>query len=288
MLREFLKAVEDRSIYSKYRDPQEFMWNEERNDASEVYSCGMFLFSFIAGKDYFEYINTPADEYFMMADTDSDSSVIDAVYLPEKYIFLADIIKKMTVYRRDARISMEKALDELTKFASDEIKTETSVQHENTNERSGDHTVEKTDIPENEEQAKYFSETRFPVLEKDFDYGIILNNKRSGRIEFRPLYDFNGNSASCDIPVTNLGLFRIAVSKRHRNFAHISNPSSIYGDNIIPVGIAEADGVTGEKVRISINNNSGEITVSVVQLDIGGNDTGKNITVKWGDMNAYR
>ena len=247
MFRDIVSMMENGEVPVNYRDPQEFIYREKRTPESDVYSFGMHIFEKICGKNYFEYSGVPEDECFMMADTDSDDSVISEKYIPADYSFIFPLLKNMTVYKKSLRISAQQAITELKKYNNEAEKSE-------------------------EDNNPY-------KIIKDYDYGIILNNKRSGRIEFRVLLDHDGNKTACDIPVYESGTFRIAVSRRHRDFVHITNPSSVFGDKIIPVDIAGIENINAGKIRIYADSVNDELVVSVQESDINGSYTEKKNTV---------
>ncbi|WP_044973555.1 hypothetical protein [Ruminococcus sp. HUN007] len=99
-----------------YKDPQEFMFGEEHTEASEVWSLGLRLFYAISGRDYFDVSGVPEDECFMMADPDSDSSLIIEKYIPDEYTEFAGLLKDATVFRRDGRISPDYFLSRLSEY----------------------------------------------------------------------------------------------------------------------------------------------------------------------------
>lgn len=253
MFRDIVSMMENGEVPVNYRDLQEFIYREERTPESDVYSFGMLIFEKICGKNYFEYSGVPEDECFMMADTDSDDSVISEKYIPADYSFIFPLLKNMTVYKKSLRISAEEAITELKKY----------------NQKDESFEAENNSREEN---------NPYKII-KDYDYGIILNNKRSGRIEFRVLMDHEGNKTACDIPVYESGTFRIAVSRRHRDFGHITNPSSVFGDRIIPVDIARAENINAGKIRIYADSVNDELVVSVQETDINGSNTEKKNTV---------
>lgn len=277
MIRKFIEKIQSGEIPVQYRDPQEFIYGDERSDKSDAYSYGMYFFREIAGADYFECAGVPEDEFFMMADPDSDSSVIDKKYIPEEFQNYADLLKNMTVFRRDMRISVSEAEDILSGLIKE---------NENTAE-SGTETEESVqeDLSEDKESISASPQIhdRY-AAEADYDYGIILNNRRSGRIEFRPLLFCTGKTESYSVPVEKNGRFVIAVSRRHRDYSGISNPSSVYGDRIIPVGLAEAEDVDSAKLRISVENPGGKLSVKFEALSSEGKETGKSYQVKWGEV----
>lgn len=250
MIRGVIEKIQNCEIPVNYRDPQEFMFGDERTGKSDVYSYGMYIFSEITGRSYFDCAGIPEDEMFMMADPDSERSVIDEKYIPEDFDYLKDLLRKMTVYSRDSRITLSEVKSELEKL------TEEKENVENPAETDG-FTADDINCKQsqNEKACRYSAEP-------DYDYGIILNNKRAGRIEFRPLLFHNGNTEKYTVPVNDGNRFEIAVSKRHRDFAHISNPSSVYGDNIIPVGIAGVEYINSQKTEISIENKDGVLKVN--------------------------
>lgn len=265
MFSEFNEKIINGDVPLRYRDPQEFMFGEERDEKSDSYSYGMMLFNEISGNDYFAASGTEEDEYFMMADPDSDGSVIDLKYIPDEYRFLSDFFLKTTAWKRNERITLSEAAALLSELGKEEVcePEETAVQ-----EPEKEETV-------SEVQDKY-------SVEEDYDYGIILNNKRSGRIEFRPLLFYTGSTEKYDMPVDKPGKFVIAVSKRHRDYRDISNPSSVYGDVITPVGLVMGENVNSSSIRISIENLSGKLKVDFAELSQSRNETGKIYDVKWG------
>ena len=95
MFSEFIEKIINGDVQPGYRDPQEFMSGEERDEKSDSYSYGMMLFNEISGRDYFTVSGTEEDEYFMMADPDSDGSVIDSKYIPDEYRFLSDFFSRL-------------------------------------------------------------------------------------------------------------------------------------------------------------------------------------------------
>lgn len=266
MIRRFIDKIQSGEVPDNYRDPQEFIYGDSRTEESDVYSYGMYFFAEITGKDYFKICEVPEDEFFMMADPDSESSVIDEKYIPEEYAFLSELLKKMTVFRRNMRISCKKVTEILSGFTAEE-----TLDSEKTDE---ERIPDECYVSASEEHDAY-------SVKDDYDYGIILNNKRSGRIEFRPLLFHNGKCEKFSVPVEEPGRFVIAVSKRHRDHQDISNPSSVYGDMIIPVGLAESV-VDSPKLRISVENSEGKLKVIFDALSSAGNETGKSFQVKWG------
>ena len=301
MGKRFSQMIAAGEVSRTYRDPQEFMFAEEHDDAAEVYSLALWIFYESAGKDYFEVSGMPEDECFMMADPDSDDSVIDAKYVPDKIRDIADLLVKATVYRRSRRISLNDFLAGLSEYenqnestmdvtdnlpaASEKIceehshniceETDRAVITENNAEHiSGDNNfvsenTEQNEVSDNSET----SADRFAVL-PDFDYGIILNNKRSGRIEFKPLLFFDGRSESFTVPVESNGEFIIAVSRRHRDNAAYSNPSSGYGDRIIPVGRANTPSAGGQKIKIKLENKNGKLAAEFTDISLSGAESG--------------
>ena len=300
MGKRFSQMIAAGEVSRTYRDPQEFMFAEEHDDAAEVYSLALWIFYESAGKDYFEVSGMPEDECFMMADPDSDESVIDAKYVPEDIKDIADLLVKATVYRRSRSISLNDFLiglsdhenvSEDTFSAAPEAAENMPVTSENTETAETEIISENEAVPENVEVIEQdevsdtseknvenngvCSETadRFALL-PDFDYGIILNNKRSGRIEFKPLLFFDGRSECFTVPVENTGEFVIAVSGRHRDNAAYSNPSSVYGDRIIPVGLAVTSSVGGQKIKIKLENKNGKLAAEFTDLSLSGAESG--------------
>ena len=296
MGKRFSQMIAEGKVTRIYRDPQEFMFAEEHDDAAEVYTLAMWIFYESAGKDYFEVTGTPEDECFMMADPDSDESVIDAKYVPDEINDIADLLVKATVYRRSRRISLNDFLaglaehenvSEDTFSVASEVTENMPVTSENTEtaEPENAEVIEQDEVSDTSEKTveneSDDSETadRFTVL-PDFDYGIILNNKRSGRIEFKPLLFFDGRSESFTVPVENTGEFVIAFSRRHRDNAAYSNPSSVYGDRIIPVGLAGTSSVGGQKIKIKLENKNGKLAAEFTDISLSGAESGTR-TVEW-------
>ncbi|WP_044973554.1 hypothetical protein [Ruminococcus sp. HUN007] len=117
------------------------------------------------------------------------------------------------------------------------------------------------------------SEDEYALL-PDYDYGIILNNRRSGRIEFIPLLFHDGRSESYVVPADEKGEFTIAVSRRHRDDAAYSNPSSVYGDRIIPVGLAKTSSAGGQKIKIKLGIKNGKLTAEFTDVSLSGAESG--------------
>lgn len=275
MIKGVTGKIRNGEVPLNYRDPQEYMSGDSRTAESDVYSYGMYIFREISGTDYFERAGIPEDECFMMADPDSENSVIDEKYIPEEYSYLAPLLKKMTVYRRNLRIKTDEVLSVLESFSEPE--TQPGVLHRD----------DCSDASESAERHSEETETNYELPDRysvktDFDYGIILNNKRSGRIEFRPLLFHDGRTESYTVPVQNPGRFTIAVSERNRDFSNVSNPSSVYGDCIVPVGLAEADGVNSQRLCISVENSGGKLRVTFADVTLSGEKTGKTYDVRWG------
>lgn len=266
MIRDFAELIKNGRIPADFRDPQEFMFGEEHTEKSDVYALGMHIFSKISGRSWFECTGVPEDELFMMADPDSEKSVISRKFIPEEYGYLSELLEKMTVYSREARISLSEVLSELEKHTE-----KSSCVTENTFTSEAEAPEQVPEKTADTEQPVSGVQDRFAV-EPDYDYGIILNNRRAGRIEFKPLLFHTGKSESYTVPVQNGDRFEIAVSKRHRDYAHISNPSSVYGDNIIPVGIACAEYINSLKTEISAENEDGRLKISF---------SGTNAEVRW-------
>ena len=251
----FSRLIEDREVPLQYKDPQEFINLEERNEASDVYSFGMILFRILSGCDYFDYIDFPVDEYFMTIDFSLSGSVIERKYIPDKYMEFADILEGMTVIKRENRLSFSDILN---------IINEIKKKYE-TNPAEAEHDDSKENTDE--------SDVKFWIYEPEYDYGIILNNKRTGRIEFRKLFDgASGNTEEFDIPVDEGNYFRIAVSKRHISNKNISNPSSVYGDCIMPVGILEVNVGDCSKVKIKFNAENKNVNVVMYGLNLNDED----------------
>lgn len=238
----FLKSAENKEYIGKYQDPQKFMGDYTIDDASEVYSNGMYLFEILTGKDFFEYINMPQDEYFMMAD--AEGPVISKKHLPPEYVLFSDILEKMTMFKRENRISMEECILYITKMFCDNDKTA-----ETNDEKSG-----------------------FPYISHEYDYGIILNNKRFGRIQFIKLLDNEkGSLQKFDIPVEKEESFRVAVSRRHKSNSDVTNPSSVFGDCIEPYAIIELRQCQCDKLGITFEEKDGKLSVLVIAEDSMGN-----------------
>ncbi len=298
MGKRFSQMIAAGEVSRTYRDPQEFMFAEEHDDAAEVYSLAMRIFYEYAGKDYFEAAGTPEDECFMMADPDSDESVIDEKFVPEEIKDIADLLLKATVYRRSRRISMNDFLAGLSEHENDSEDT-VSVQNEKpvteniTGEISAENNAvsgnceavmqndisDNSDIPVENEGECIKSGDRFSVL-PDHDYGIILNNKRSGRIEYKPLLFPDGRCESFTVPAEGGGEFVIAVSRRHRDDAAYSNPSSVYGDRIIPVGLAAVSSVNGQKIKIRLENRNGKLEAEFTDISLSGAESNTR-TAEW-------
>jgi len=268
----FLETADNAEEITQYRDPQEFMYMEGRDGSSFTYAFAMYLFLTLTGKDYFEYIRIPADEYFMTIDPDSDVPVISPSEIPEEISEFADILAKMTMYKRKSRISLKDAKDVLKKMydpdyvPDSELTDNVRSEHEDIPEEQAD-TLGEFEISDeiNTTQNKTIT---FPEIDEEYDYGLILNNKRSGRIEFSRLYDCDsGNGNSIILPLRDSCDFRIGISKRHRDFRHISNPSSVYGDNIIPCAVLSADIKGFDRIRIAFEQSDGKIKVNVFGAD---------------------
>lgn len=245
MTRGFAEKIINSDVPLNYRDPQEFIFGEERSEKSDVYSYGMYFFREICGRDYFDCCGVPEDEMFMMADTESEQSVIDEKFIPENYNYISELLKNMTVYRREMRISLQDAVSVLKSF-----------------DKADTDSVQKTAKDKPAEKSVNKSSSSDYSVEPEYDYGIILNNRRSGRIEFRPLLFSDGRTEKYTVPVTGAEKFVIAVSKRHRDFSGISNPSSVYGDNIIPVGLAFTEYINSQKTEITVTNCEGKLKVN--------------------------
>lgn len=261
MFSEFIGKILNGCVTTEYKDPQEYIFGEERDEKSDSYSYGMMLFNEISGRDYFAVLCAEEDEFFMIADPDSEGSVIDEKFIPAEYSFLSDFFSKTTAWKRNNRITPSEAAGLLSAFKQEKCEPE-----------------EKAD---NSEENISEAGDRFAVDEY-FDYGIILNNKRSGRIEFRPLLFSTGQTEKYDMPVDKPGNFVIAVSKRHREHFAVSNPSSVYGDVIIPVGLACAENVNSLSLRISVENLNGKLSVTFAELSRDRSETGKKYDVNWG------
>ncbi len=311
MGKRFSQIIASGEVSRTYRDPQEFMFAEEHDDAAEVYSLAMRIFYEYAGKDYFEAAGTPEDECFMMADPDSDESVIDEKFVPDEIRDIADLLVKATVYRRSRRISLNDFLAGLSEYENQnestmDVTDNLPAASEKICEEHSYNLCEETDrvgitenkaesifgddnsVSESTEQDEFSDNSEksedneggsseiadiFAVL-PDFDYGIILNNKRSGRIEFKPLLFFDGRSESFTVPVESNGEFVIAVSRRHRDNAAYSNPSSVYGDRIIPVGLANTPSAGGQKIKIKLENKNGKLAAEFTDISLSGAESG--------------
>ncbi len=279
MKEKFTEKILSGEVPLNYRDPQEFMFGDARTEASDVYSYAMYIFRSIAGKEYFEAAGVPEDEFFMMADPDSESSVIDGIFIPEEYSALADILKKMTVLDRKHRADISGALKMLAEYENSAEADITEPVPEAVCEAGESTEAESVCAVQNNEQIQQIT-GRYAV-EPDYDYGIIVNNKRSGRIEFRPLLFYTGKTESYSVPSSQNGEFVIAVSKRHRDYAHISNPSSVYGDHIIPVGLAAAAAPETPVTGIEINSEQGELKVVFSELSASGEKNGRSTAAGW-------
>ena len=319
MGKRFSQMIAAGEVSRTYRDPQEFMFAEEHDAAAEVYSLALWIFYESAGKDYFEVSGMPEDECFMMADPDSDDSVIDEKYIPDEIKDFAGLLVKATVFKRSGRISLNDFLAGLSEhedqsgvISEKTDKSDSVISEPDSSPESNDQTVtreteteEIPDVPEVSRQNNFTdamaasetdadetagvsetdnenqsSDDRFSVI-PDNDYGIILNNKRSGRIEFKPLLFFDGRNESFTVPVENEGEFIIAVSRRHRDNAAYSNPSSVYGDRIIPVGLAKTPSVSGQKIKITLENQNGKLTADFTDLSLSGAESNTR-KAEWG------
>lgn len=287
MIKEIAEKIKSGEVPVQYRDPQEFMFGESRTAESDVYSFGMYIFGQISGQDYFKYAGIPEDECFMMADPDSEKSVIDEKFIPENFGYLAELLKRMTVYRKELRISSGEALRMLEKFAETEMNETEPADTAEEKRSAEEYSQEKPEaVPESEiadachEATSVYAEKY--TVKPDYDYGIILNNRRSGRIEFRPLLFHDGRTEAYTVPVEKQGEFVIAVSERHRDYAHISNPSSVYGDSILPVGLCSAENVNSARLSISAENESGVLKINFDEISVAGEKTGKRYDVKRG------
>lgn len=266
----FLETADNAEEITQYRDPQEFMYMEGRDGSSFTYAFAMYLFLTLTGKDYFEHIRIPADEYFMTIDPDSDVPVISPSEIPEEISEFSDILAKMTMYKRKSRIPLKEAKDILKKMYDPDYVPASELtdivqagsKNEKIHEEQAD-TLSEFEISDeiNTTQNKTIT---FPEIDEEYDYGLILNNKRSGRIEFSRLYDCDsGEGNSIVLPLRDTGDFRIGISKRHREFRHISNPSSVYGDNIIPCAVLTADIKGFDRIKIAFERSDGKIKVNV-------------------------
>ncbi len=297
MGKRFSQMIAEGKVNRTYRDPQEFMFAEEHDEAAEVYSLAMWMFYELTGKDYYETAGTPEDECFMMADPDSENSAINEKYIPEEIKDFADLLLKATVYKRSRRISLNDFLaglsehEDKNRVISEEtvtLKSESSPEIIYQTEEPEKQTGEGSDtvkapaqksVSEDEgkstetENSSEDMNDRFSVL-PDHDYGIILNNKRSGRIEFKPLLFFDGRSESYALPAGCGGEFIIAVSRRHRDNAAYSNPSSVYGDRIIPVGLAVTPYANGQKIKIKLENQEGKLAAVFADISLSGEESG--------------
>lgn len=250
-----LDAVINSNAPRSFRDPQEYISGLQRNEASDVYSYGMMIFREITGKDYFEAVSIPEDEYFMSCDTETDFSVICPENIPADYHEISDLLCKMTMFRRESRIS----LNEIEKLLND-------------NKNVTEPVAEKDNIQEN--QANSQTEI-FPKYREGFDYGVIVNNKRCGRIEFIELYSSQNNKNTYyDIPVHEQGEFKIPVSARRTEYKNITNPSSVYGDCIIPTAMIKMKAEKCHAVRVVLDKEDDNMIISVSMTDINGNVIG--------------
>ncbi len=242
----FFDMIKDDGAVLNYRDPQEYIQCQNRTSASDMYSYGMLLFKILMEKDYFEYIDTPPDEYFMMNDPQAEHSIVDGGILPDEYRNFSGLLDEMTKFQRENRISYDVFLQKI-KELSQPINDNQTVENE-------------------------ADENIFPEVLENYDYGVILNNKRAGRIQFLKLYDYEkGSTGAFDIPVTDDGVFRIAVSRRHKDNYKVTNPSSVYGDCILPTAIIEANIDACEKIRMVFEKISGKIKIQISIFDVMGN-----------------
>ena len=249
-----LRSLVRNNAPRSFRDPQEYIYGQPGNEASDVYSYGMTIFQEITGKEYFESVGIPEDEYFMFCDTENDFSIIDPANIPEEYSEISQLLCKMTMFRRESRIS-KKELNELISENNEEIETAEEKGTEN--------------IPEQENCSQTED---FPKCRDGFDYGIIVNNKRCGRIEFIELYSCQKNRGTYyDIPVLEPGDFKIPVSVRSPEYKGITNPSSVYGDCIIPAAMIKLKAEKGNSVRVELNRENDSMILSVSMTDINGN-----------------
>ncbi len=284
-LRLFLDSAGKNEGTATYRDPQEFMYMESRDNSSYVYAFGMSLFKLLTGTDYFEYIHIPEDEYFMTMDPESDFPIIKPENVPDYISEFSKILGQMTMYKRKSRISVQTALDHLEHMYdnhnnSNEEKND--LQYPQTTDTNEEYNDDLTAALENikDESKKNITElvkddtkvSVFPQIQNDYDYGVILNNKRYGRIEFRCLYDCVSNQTDhIDIPIKDGNAFTIGVSKRHKEYKQFSNPSSVYGDNIIPAAVINAQIGEYKKIRIEFHMQAGYITIKMYELDMNNN-----------------
>ncbi len=288
-LRKFLDSAGKNEGTALYRDPQEFMYMESRDNSSYVYAFGMSLFKSLTGTDYFSHINIPDDEYFMTIDPESDDPIIKPENVPDYLSDFSEILGQMTMYKRKSRISVQEALCILEKiYNPDTGNSKTEIEKLPSEPQSGfAEKPEPAPIAQEDIQEEPSYECKepdcvtqnpaeniavFPQIQDDYDYGIILNNKRYGRIEFRCLYDCVSNETDyIDIPVKNDGLFTIGISKRQKEYKHISNPASVYGDNIIPSAILTTNIKEYNKIRISFEVQGRIIKINIYGLDINNN-----------------
>lgn len=259
-----LRSVINSSVPLSFRDPQEYIFAEPRNEASDVYSYGMMLFTQITGKNYFQVINIPEDEYFMSCDPENDFSVISPDNVPVEYSDIAQLISKMTMFNRNSRISMS------------ELK---GMIHENLTE-NGISTEEKEYNIQASESNDCNAE-EFPVCRNGFDYGVIINNKRFGRIEFVKLLSSSETTGKyIDIPADSEENFKIPISVRSFEKSGITNPSSVYGDCIIPTAMIITDPGKSHSVRIALKKENNIIIPLISFTDISGNIISEHISEK--------
>lgn len=253
---QILKTVINSDAPRSFRDPEEYISGLPGNEASEIYSYGMTIFRELTGKNYFEAVNIPEDEYFMSCDLENDFSIISPENIPSEYSEISDLLCKMTMFRRESRISLT------------EIKTLLS---ENSKDNNNDKpAVIETESSLNPEKCSQTED--FPKYKEGYDYGIIVNNKRCGRIEFIELYSCQNNKGTYyDIPVFEQGEFKIPVSVRSTEYKGVTNPSSVYGDCIIPAAMIKTKTENCHAVRVSLNKENDTMILSILLTDINGN-----------------
>lgn len=219
----------------KYKDPQEFLKNMCRDESSDIYSFGMYFFRLITGSEYFEYINVPEDEYFMTSNMDDDVSVID-----EDMGCYSQMLAGMTKYTRELRWSKSQVIS----FISALIAKEQAGRDDKTVRQSGQFTAQN-----------------------GFDYGIIVNNKRTHRIMYQKMLSetYDESFTVCVVPGRS---FQIAVSKRELKYDHITSPSTVRGKAITPLGILEISPGACAKISIRFcHDDSKNITFRCDGLD---------------------
>ncbi|MDO5560783.1 MAG: hypothetical protein Q4F95_14480 [Oscillospiraceae bacterium] len=224
----------------KYKDPQEFVCNLCRDSSSQIYSFAMDIFRKITGTEYFEYKNVPEDEYFMTCDLSGEDSVIKLSPSDGDIFEIAPMLSMMTMIRRELRCSAENAAGYVDSLISASDTREDKA-----------HKADESSIK----------------ISGGYDYGIIVNNKRSGRIMFQKMLgdDYAQDYTIC---TENQSTIRIAVSRREKKYEHITNPSTVRGRFIEPFGILDIDALGCVKIKIRmITYNDMDICFSCTGLD---------------------